>query len=53
VLPVGMIGFMMVFRPAFYTSKFNDPVFWPFAVGILVLYMLGQVIMSRIINFKY
>jgi tight adherence protein B len=53
VLPIGMVGFLMTFRPAFYTSKFNDPVFWPFAAGIAVLYIIGQLILSRIVNFKY
>lgn len=53
VLPVLLVGFLLVFRPAFYTSKFNDPVFWPVVAGVFCLYMLGQMIIGRIINFKY
>jgi tight adherence protein B len=53
VLPVLMVSFLLVARPAFYTSKFNDPIFWPVAGGVLVLYIIGQLIIARIINFKY
>ena len=53
VLPVLLIGVMFVIQPKFYTSKFSDPVFWPTAGAVLCLYMLGQVILSRIVNFKY
>jgi len=53
VLPILLISFMMLTRPAFYTSKFSDPVFWP-AVGIIgVVYLIGWVLIHRIINFRY
>ena len=44
----------MLVNPKFYTDKFTDPIFWP-AVGWVHrrLYVLGSVIMHRIINFKY
>jgi tight adherence protein B len=53
VLPILLISFMMLTRPAFYTSKFSDPVFWP-GVGIIgVLYLIGWIMIHRIINFRY
>jgi tight adherence protein B len=53
VLPFLMIGAMMLMQPAFYTSKFSDPIFWP-VVGLVVLdYLAGLVMIRRIINFKY
>ena len=53
ILPALLISFMLLTRPAYYTSKFSDPVFWPFALGVLADYVLGLVIIRRIINFKY
>jgi tight adherence protein B len=52
-LPIGLIGFMFIIQPKFYTSKFSDPVFWPVVAGIVCLYMIGQFILGRIVNFKY
>jgi tight adherence protein B len=40
-------------QPAFYTSKFADPVFWPVVGGVLVLYAVGLLMIRRIVNFKY
>lgn len=53
ILPVFLIGFMCITQPAFYISKFSDPIFWPVVVFVVVLYGVGQVIMHRIVNFKY
>jgi len=52
-LPALLIAFMLLTRPAYYTSKFSDPVFWPIAGGVFVLYLAGLVLIRRIINFKY
>ncbi|HEY2177297.1 MAG TPA: type II secretion system F family protein [Caulobacteraceae bacterium] len=53
LLPVGMVGFLMLTRPGFYTSKFGDPAFWP-AVGVIFLiFLLGQFTINRMVNFKY
>jgi tight adherence protein B len=53
VLPVLLISWFLYVQPTFYTSKFDDPVFWP-AVGVVAaLYVLGQIMINRIINFKY
>lgn len=52
-LPIFLIGCLALFQPHFYTDKFRDPVFWP-AVGIVItVYLIGQVMIHRIVNFKY
>ncbi len=53
LLPVMLIGFVGMSQPSFYTSKFADPIFWPIVFLTLGIYMIGQVIMNRIVNFKY
>jgi tight adherence protein B len=53
VLPALLIGFMLVFQPAYYTSKFSDPIFWPTAGCVFLLYLVGIYLIRRIINFKY
>jgi len=53
VLPVLLISFMMLLQPQFYTSKFSDPIFWPVVGGIGVLYLVGWLMIHRIINFRY
>ena len=52
-LPALLIAFMLLTRPVYYTAKFSDPIFWPVAGGVFVLYLVGLVIIRRIINFKY
>ena len=53
VLPAFLITFMMVFKPDYYTAKFPDPMFWPIASGVSVLYLVGLLLIRQIINFKY
>lgn len=53
ILPVLLIGFMLLFQPTYYTSKFPDPIFWPIASGVFLLYLVGLYIIRRIINFRY
>jgi len=52
-LPVFLISAMMLFQPRFYTDKVSDPIFWPTAITILVIYVIGQLMIRRIVNFKY
>jgi tight adherence protein B len=52
-LPVLLIAFMLLTRPGYYTSKFSDPIFWPTASGVFLLYLAGLAFIRRIINFKY
>ena len=52
-LPIMLVAFLMLTQPTFYTSKFSDPIFWPGVAGVVVLYAIGQVVMSRMVNFKY
>jgi tight adherence protein B len=52
-LPVLLVGWMLLTKPTFYSSKFADPLFWP-AVGVIgVVYVLGILAIYRIVNFKY
>lgn len=52
-LPALMIAFMLLTRPGYYTSKFSDPIFWPTAGIVFLLYLVGLLLIRRIINFKY
>ena len=52
-LPVFVVSVMFLLRPEFYTSKFDDPIFWPAVAGILATYFLGWFIIHRIVNFRY
>ena len=53
VLPILLILFVMLVHPEIYTSKFSDPIFWPAAGVIGVLYLIGWLMIHRIINFRY
>jgi tight adherence protein B len=53
VLPLFLIGMMMLLAPTFYTSKFGDPLFWPVATAVLVVYLIGQVIIKKITTIRY
>lgn len=52
-LPILMIGSFFIFLPQFYTSKFSDPIFWPVATVAFVVFLIGQVMIRRIVNIKY
>jgi tight adherence protein B len=52
-LPLVLVSFLMLTQPTFYTSKFGDPVFWPVVIGTCCLYMTGQFIINRMVNFSY
>jgi tight adherence protein B len=53
ILPIFLVAILFLFHPQFYTDKFKDPVFWPVAGCIAVVYIIGLLIIRRIINFKY
>jgi tight adherence protein B len=53
VLPVLLITVMMLTNPAYYTTKFSDPIFWPTVGGVFTTYMIGLLMIHRLINFKY
>jgi tight adherence protein B len=53
VLPIFLVGMIGMMQPTFYTSKFKDPIFWPTIGVIMVVYLLGLLMMRRIVNFKY
>lgn len=53
LLPLFIVGAIVLLQPQFYSSKFSDPIFWPFAITIGAIYFIGQFIMNRIVNFKY
>jgi tight adherence protein B len=53
VLPFFLVLFFLVLQPGYYISKFGDPVFWPIVIGVFVLYLVGLLMIRRIVNFKY
>jgi len=53
VLPALLVSFMLLTKPVYYTSKFSDPIFWPVATGVFLLYLVGLLLIRRIINFRY
>jgi tight adherence protein B len=53
VLPVLLIALLGLTQPTYYTSKFSDPIFWPAVGGVCTLYLLGWLMLRKIINFKY
>ena len=53
LLPVVLVGWLLLIEPDFYSSKFSDPIFWPVVVILGITYLIGQIIMNRIVNFKY
>lgn len=53
VLPALVISAILLLHPTFYSSKFSDPIFWPSVIGIAGLYVVGWLMIRRIINFKY
>ncbi len=52
-LPILVVSVLLATSPTFYTSKFSDPIFWPTVIGVIVLYLIGQLMIRRIVNFKY
>jgi tight adherence protein B len=52
-LPVFLVGGLTLSQPDYYSSKFDDPIFWPTIVGVAVLYLIGLYAFNKIINFKY
>jgi len=52
-LPIALICFLLVTQPSFYTTKMDDPIFWPTVAVIGVMYFIGQFIINRMVNFKY
>jgi tight adherence protein B len=53
LLPVVCVSAVSLFHPEFYTSKFSDPAFWPIVAGIVLLYGAGQLMIRRIVTFRY
>jgi tight adherence protein B len=53
LLPILCVSVVSIFHPEFYTSKFSDPAFWPVVAGVVVLYLIGQLMIRRIVQFKY
>jgi tight adherence protein B len=52
-LPIFLISVLMLMQPRFYVEKFSDPIFWPVVTAVLVLYLIGWLMIRRIVNFKY
>jgi tight adherence protein B len=52
-LPVFLVSFLMLTQPHYYIDKFSDPLFWTITTAVLSIYVVGWLIINRIINFKY
>jgi tight adherence protein B len=52
-LPIALVCFLMLVQPTFYTTKLDDPIFWPSVAVVMVMYFIGQFIINRMVNFKY
>ena len=52
-VPVLVVLLQALFNPSFYTSKFDDPIFWPTAGVVIALYFAGWAMIWRILNFRY
>lgn len=52
VLPVGTFLVMFATNPAFYLDVADDPIFMPGVIGILILYVVGIVMMRKMIDIK-
>ncbi len=52
-LPALLISVMLLWKPVYYTSRSSDPIFWPVAGFVFVLYLVGLASIQRMINFKY
>ena len=52
-LPLLLIGFIFLTNPKMYTDKFDDPIFMPTVSVIGALYIVGWLVIRRIINIKF
>jgi tight adherence protein B len=52
-LPAFLIAFILMTQPSYYTAKTSDPIFWPVAGGVFASYLVGLLLIRRIINFRY
>jgi tight adherence protein B len=52
-LPLFLVSVLMLFQPSYYTDKFGDPMFWPIVGLVITLYLVGWLIIRKIVNFKY
>jgi tight adherence protein B len=52
-LPIFLISFLMLTQPSYYIDKFGDPLFWTVITCVMILYLIGWLLIQKIINFKY
>lgn len=52
VLPILTVLLIITFQPKFYLRVIDDPLFWPIAIGIMVNYVLGVIIIRRMVRIK-
>jgi len=53
VMPVITVMGILAGTPDFYKSVVDDPLFMPIVVGILALFVIGNYIMYRMVNFRF
>ena len=52
-VPVLVVLAQLLFSPGYYTTKFDDPIFWPTAGVVIALYGAGWAMIWRILNFRF
>jgi len=53
ILPLFLIASLMLSQPQYYAERWQDPLFLPVVLAVMVVYGLGLYMMHRIANFKY
>lgn len=52
ILPVLTVLLIVTFQPKFYLRVIDDPLFWPIAIGIMVNYIIGVIVIRRMVQIK-
>jgi len=52
ILPIAVVSVIMLLRPEYYREVAGDPLFWPMMAGPPTLWMIGALVIWRMINFK-
>jgi tight adherence protein B len=53
ILPVLIGGLIFVQNPRYYSDVWDEPIFMPALYGLIVWSLIGNLIMRKMINFKY
>jgi tight adherence protein B len=53
IMPVAVVAVVTLINPKYFGSVLNDPMFWPPIIVGIALLLVGQVIIWRLVNFKF